>query len=381
MREQHSYHNDISHKSLSKKTTDKLNRHLKQSSLLISVLPLAACSGNKAEPDFIKTQSNVFTARDDAGRTLLEGSNTENLRVTGGKGNDLITTGSGNDSIIGGDGDDILNGGDGDDFIYGHPGADIIDGGAGDDFINGNAGADILDGGDGIDMLSYHESPSAVNINLAANTASGGDAQGDTINNFENVTGSYYDDIIIGDDQDNYLSGGSFLGASSGNDTLIGGGGDDVLFVGPGGQDILNGGSGDDMFIFEKIYSHDPNAIDTFDGGTGIDTLFFRDLYPIVRSFDFDFSMINASNIEILDFTYNGVSKEDNITLTLTDILDVTDGNNQLRIDGDANDSVTSTGQNWVQGADQIIDGENYHVYGVGGATLLIDDDITQTIT
>ena len=63
------------------------------------------------------------------------------------------------------------------------------------------------------------------------------------------------------------------------------------------------------------------------------------------------------------------------------DLVDVTDADNLLTIDGNAGDSVTSTGEGWVQGNDQVIDNVIYHSYSSGTATLLIEDDVTQTIS
>ena len=69
------------------------------------------------------------------------------------------------------------------------------------------------------------------------------------------------------------------------------------------------------------------------------------------------------------------------ITLTLDDLIDFTDDDNILKILGDSGDSVISTGEGWVQGSDQVIDSETYHTYSAGGATLLVDEDIIQTIS
>ena len=52
-------------------------------------------------------------------------------------------------------------------------------------------GADTLDGGDGTDTASYEGSSAAVTVSLVAGaTNTGGDAEGDTLSNIENLTGS-----------------------------------------------------------------------------------------------------------------------------------------------------------------------------------------------
>src|SRR5262249_57705343 len=79
-----------------------------------------------------------------------------------------------------------------------------------------------LDGGAGNDTASYDTSSTAVTVNLATGTGSGGDAQGDTLTNIENLIGSTFNDTLIGDQNANVLIGGA------GADTLIGGGGSDT---------------------------------------------------------------------------------------------------------------------------------------------------------
>jgi len=146
---------------------------------------------------------------------------------------------------------------------------------------------------------------------------------------------------------------------------LNGGDGDDYL-RGNEGNNILNGGNGNDIL-------HYRNLGDSFDGGNGRDILKINELV-----IEIDLSAVTISNIEEIDMLFNG---DNNLTLTLQDVLDTTDLNNQLIISGDAGDSVTSTGQSWIQGAVQNIDGQDYHVYTFGTGTFLVDTDITQNIS
>ena len=116
----------------------------------------------------------------------------------------------------------------------------FLDGRDGDDTLIGGAGADYLNGGDGDnDLASYFNSDAAVFVDLTADTASGGHAEGDELDNIENVNGSLYDDVLRGDDLDNRLGG------HHGTDQLFGEDGDDVLLGGNGG-DLLDGGTGID---------------------------------------------------------------------------------------------------------------------------------------
>lgn len=124
-------------------------------------------------------------------------------------------------------------------LIGGDAGDDLIAGSAGDDWIAGGAGADMMTGGAGRDTLSYATSAAAVTIDLERLIATGGDAEGDLFDAFEDVMGSSFDDRLSGDRGANVLSGGS------GNDVLVGARGDDIL-AGGAGADRLDGGAGYD---------------------------------------------------------------------------------------------------------------------------------------
>ena len=84
------------------------------------------------------------------------------------------------------------------------------------------------------DTVSYANSNAAVNINLGSNTASGGYAAGDVLNDIVNIVGSNYNDALLGNGNDNILTGGDgndTLTAGVGNDTLIGGNGNDTFVI------------------------------------------------------------------------------------------------------------------------------------------------------
>ena len=131
---------------------------------------------------------------------------------------------------------DVLNGTAAPDFLRGLAGADTLNGLAGDDFLVGGEGADTIDGGSGSDTAIYSDSTAGVTIDLAQQTASGGTAEGDTLISIENLVGSDYSDLLIGDTGPNRLEGGA------GADTLIGGAGADRL-VGGAGADTADYGS------------------------------------------------------------------------------------------------------------------------------------------
>ena len=129
---------------------------------------------------------------------------------------------------------------EGNDAIWGHGGNDTLFGLGGNDVLNGGYGADYMDGGAGIDMADYSTSIGAVRVSLALGAGSWSDAEGDTLVSIEDLTGSNYDDILVGDGGSNVLDGWF------GNDILKGGGGTDWL-QGGAGHDILKGGGGADF--------------------------------------------------------------------------------------------------------------------------------------
>ena len=108
------------------------------------------------------------------------------------------------------------------DVLTGDAAANRLDGGPGNDRLTGGAGADTLVGGPGLDTAMYATSPAAVTINLLDGTATGGDAEGDTLTTIENLTGSAHDDTLTGDAGNNVLKGGA------GADALDGGAGIDT---------------------------------------------------------------------------------------------------------------------------------------------------------
>jgi Ca2+-binding RTX toxin-like protein len=195
-------------------------------------------SGGSAEGDILVGIEN------------LTGSTTIGSNFTG---NNLDNT------LWGGSGVDVFYGLAGADNMWSFDGNDQIYGGSGDDTLNGGLGADYLDGGEGSDFVYYTTSTAAVVISLAAGTASGGDATGDTLVNIEKIFATSYDDSLTGDQFNNSLYG------NSGNDTLNGGAGDDYL-NGDTGNDIINGGDGNDTIIGST-------GMDQMTGGNGIDTL------------------------------------------------------------------------------------------------------------
>jgi Ca2+-binding RTX toxin-like protein len=145
------------------------------------------------------------------------------------------------------------------DVIFGYGGDDSIFGLAGNDYIEGGAGADALHGGLGNDFATYFNSTAGIVASLVAGEGVGGDAQGDTYFNIENLIGSTYADALVGNDGSNELwgvSGDDFLDGGDGDDYLLGGSGNDTL-KGGGGADALKG----DLGIDTASYYESPEGV------------------------------------------------------------------------------------------------------------------------
>ena len=153
------------------------------------------------------------------------------------------------DNLRGDNGINVINGAGGQDVLIGYNGNDQMYGGSGRDILNGGDGGDILDGGEGADQARYSGSSEAVQIDLLAGTASGGQAQGDTLINIENLFGSNHNDTLYGD---------------ANNNKLFGHLGDDVL-AGNGGIDKLYGGSGSDSFVLSDGFAYVMDFVDDVD--------------------------------------------------------------------------------------------------------------------
>jgi len=268
---------------------------------------------NAAVPTFISggngdDEINGGSVKD----TLFGGANNDTLR--GNNSNDELYGDAGIDYLYGGDGNDSLTGGAGSDYLFGQDGVDtalyissntgvtvdlasglgfggdaegdklqgienvigseygdllagdsnnnLLDGRGGDDLLIGGLGADTLVGGADIDTAFYLNSLQGVTVNLKAGRGFDGEAEGDTLQQVENIIGSEFDDTLIGDSSNNALSG---LG---GNDRLIGG----------SGNDFLDGGNDTDTVN----YSDSPTGvIVNIDQSKGYsNTAFFTDLEP-----------------------------------------------------------------------------------------------------
>ncbi|MBU0500294.1 MAG: retention module-containing protein [Gammaproteobacteria bacterium] len=194
-----------------------------------------------------------------------------------------------------------------------------------------------------------------------------------------NPAGDADDEIILGAPAGNDLHGGGgsdllaggpgndALDGQAGGDSLHGGAGDDSLVVGQG--DEAQGGAGNDSFALDS----DLTGLDDFikiDGGEGQDSLdmggFFED------TIDLTVLANRVDNIEILK-----LGSQDSVSLSLQDVVDMTDSNHCLFINGDTSNAVNIDKGEWTDNGTTTIDNTDYHAYsGDNGAMLYVDVSI-----
>ena len=194
---------------------------------------------------------------------------------------DIITANF--ENLLGSSHNDTLKGTSGANTIAGLAGNDSLYGKDGDDILIGGAGADLLNGDNGFDTADYSSSTAAISLVASSAggwTGSGGDAQGDMLVSIEKITGTSGNDTFDG----SALSTALNIDGGGGNDTVIGGAGNDMFAVGAGVNNI-SGGDGGDTFAFSDATfassspdPENPTFIGTLDGGAGNNTLEFSSL-------------------------------------------------------------------------------------------------------
>ncbi len=240
----------------------------------------------------------------DFGSDIIRGRDGDDY-LSGGDGGDVMYGDNGRDTILGGSGADTIYGGDDTDYINAKEANDVIYGGNGngDDHINGGSGSDYIDGGDGNDTISFLES-FGVSVNLATHTFQYGNAQGDTYINIENIDGSHYADLLIGNAQNNYING------EQGDDFIDGGDGNDHLY-GSLGNNYLIGGNGDDYITVR-------NGAEFINGGEGNDTVNYSHPY-----------LTAAVNIDLSTGIYGGLAINDTL-ISIENVTGTFQGNDRL---------------------------------------------------
>jgi Ca2+-binding RTX toxin-like protein len=144
---------------------------------------------------------------------------TPGISIDGTNGSDLLHGTGGDDSIGGFGSHDEITDGRGNDFVWA---------GSGDDFIYVGMGNDFFDGGEGVDRISFlyldysftgnisEDNPYGVTFDLTKTTQDMGIMGIDTFVRFEDIEGSYGNDVLLGNGGANRIDG------IAGNDILVG---------------------------------------------------------------------------------------------------------------------------------------------------------------
>jgi Ca2+-binding RTX toxin-like protein len=175
--------------------------------------------------------------------------------------------------------------------VYGTPSGDVIRGDDDSNFLVGMGGNDLLDGRAGEDQAEFPEATGPLRASLAAGVISEPGGRTD-LRSVENVAGTDFDDLLVGDAGDNALlglEGDDKIYGRDGSDTLYGGEGNDGVFGGAGIFDLasfndldqgvaanlatgkaVSAGQTDDLFGIEGLEGSDYPDILTGDPGQNI---------------------------------------------------------------------------------------------------------------
>ncbi|MEH2001142.1 MAG: calcium-binding protein [Nostoc sp.] len=205
----------------------------------------------------------------DAGNDTLFGGR-ENDTLFGGTGDDRLIVGSsnfdslgGNQQLSGDDGNDTLSASGDEIRNYSSFGNNTLNGGAGEDYliVNFSKGNNLLNGGDGNDTFSHDDSDK--------DTIDGG--KGDDLFSYDTTHIPYYvtggitstfnpttniGSITLGTKRVTYknIERLEITGTSS-NDLIVGSNGNDTLGGLASGNDTIDGGKGDDLLIIDQRIS------------------------------------------------------------------------------------------------------------------------------
>lgn len=222
--------------------------------------------------DFSIDQAATGIERVDAGAgndTLDASGLTGRAMQFGNAGNDTLTGGAGHDLLRGGEGDDLIRGNAGNDALFGDAGVDALYGGAGNDRLYVDVEDSVIDGGAGFDQIVVQTSAgfsidqAATSIERADGNAGDDRFDASAVNERVLHFGKGGNDTLIGG------AGNDFQRGGDGDDSIFGGAGNDNLF-GDAGADALSGGDGDDRLNIDR----DDTVIE---GGAGFDRVVFRD--------------------------------------------------------------------------------------------------------
>ncbi|MEC9236865.1 MAG: calcium-binding protein, partial [Pseudomonadota bacterium] len=286
--------------------------------------------------------------------------------ITGTAGNNTIQSGAGNDTITAGAGDDVVIGGADNDIFYDGAGADEYDAAVGGDntfHAVDDGEADTFTGGAGIDTLNLGALSSDIIADLSTDTLTTGDS--DEMTSIDNITTGSGDDTVTGTAGDNVINTGD------GDDLVRGGAGNDTIDLGSGGtdQDTVTY-SGDTDAITVDIDGADANVENVTVTQNG-DTDTITDVETLVGSASTDSFTITSAGIAALGTNvFDGSAGVDSLTITGNIDFEAAD-----LVDNFKNiESINLSGATPVAADDFIINGDNIFdlIGNVIGGTLEI---------
>ena len=310
------------------------------------------------------------------------GTDVDTGTIIGGSGNDKVVVGtSGHSSRYITDGS-VVDLGDGDNYlsVYSNISSSKVQMGSGDDivktgfdeannkFTKGDGyitGKSIVDLGDGNNKLDV-----GTNIDNSKVTTGSGDDNVEVRGYIWNASGK-----IAGTNEEYgvYLGDGNNklkVGTNIDNSKVTTGSGDDVIEA--GGYVInskINLGDGNDTITVGWIKGNNNDI----NGGAGYDKLAITNPGT---SINLDSIANQAHNFEELNIS----NKSQNTTLSvkLSDVISLTDGDNTLKITADAGDKVEFKDTGWQKGAST--DGYTAYTNDTSGTTVTVEikDEVTQ---
>lgn len=252
----------------------------------VQVGPTVIITGTNSADDVevfrVGPNGSQLTVNVGANQFAFQNSSVGNIIVNLLKGSDTLKTYAfGNNPTV--KQPMLVSGGDGNDSITTGSGNDIINGDAGDDVLFGGGGKNALFGGAGEDTADYSTVSQKLVITLDGNANDGvfnfntNTSQGDNVHtDIERVKGGSNNDKITGNNSANRLTG------NGGNDSLYGLGGADIMYGGDGndymnggkGNDYMDGGNGNDIMIGDSSSVHDASEYDNLFGDSGKDSIY-----------------------------------------------------------------------------------------------------------
>ncbi|WP_297325780.1 hypothetical protein [Nitrosomonas sp.] len=210
---------------------------------------------------------------------------------------------------------------------------------------------------------------------------------GNSVSDAGDVNGDGFDDLIIGADggaQNGISSGSSYvvfggndfdnvevITGTPGNDKLVGKSAAEIFQAGAGNDNMLGRGGADQFFgdagnDYIRVSDLDFKFVD---GGIGKDTL-------ALGGSGWNFNLANlTSKIDSIETISLFGTGDNTLTLTAGDVINISDGGNTLKVNGNAGDRIIGLSSGWEDGG---IHG-NFHTYTAfgGDAILLVGINVT----